>query len=370
MPSTLEPAPSETALFALISNLRARDTEMSSIAPAYADDTELVRELSERVDQLGLSGRDAELAKSLVSLLKHTTRLAQLVPSGLSQSLSTGARLESAGLDSDIYDTLSRQVQDLQLRRESLVTSAPLASRAEVVKVEQALLWTKIDGDLDTVLALCRERAAAPNPFLDQDHLPPDYHQHNDHLPEYQHSEHLNVTEKDAKDSASIMSAHTTTLGNLSEKMRMDLESVTMAIDRLYMVAPQLHSQRVELKKSKLDQMERARRAGDLYASTSNVASGSRLASGSQSKVASGTVTPSGSRSKTAQGKGKGKSKQDMEDLDNILDLLGKASTRRMDNQSVIMGGDGMGLRLEKAKQRDDAQVCYPRDPRDHSTSD
>jgi hypothetical protein len=111
-----------------------------------------------------------------------------------------------------------------------------------------------------------------------------------------------------------------------NEKMRLDLEAVTLAIDRLYLVAPQLLNQRVELKTSKLQEMEKARHAGR------------------QSH-------------KPALPKGKQR-ERDVEELENILDLIGKASERKMADQMVVLEG-GMKSRMEKARQRDMEKASY-----------
>jgi hypothetical protein len=113
--------------------------------------------------------------------------------------------------------------------------------------------------------------------------------------------------------------------GIANEKLRMDFDSVTMAIERLYLVAPQLHNQRVELKSSKLAQMERARLEGGQ------------------------------SQSSTAKGKQKAHD-QDMRDLDHMFELIGKASDRRMTDQSVVMDSR-QRTRLEQAKQQYEDQV-------------
>jgi len=102
--------------------------------------------------------------------------------------------------------------------------------------------------------------------------------------------------------------------------MRMDLEAVTMAIDRLYLVAPQLHNQRVELKSSKLAQMEKA------------------------------------SREPLAQSKGKGK-EPDIRELENLLGLISKSSERTLRGQSVVLNGS-MQTKLERARQRESSKVC------------
>ena len=142
--------------------------------------------------------------------------------------------------------------------------------------------------------------------------LPPDYDYVYDDAgsilpPEYEPANYTHVAEKEKAPVSD------------SEKMKMDFEAVTMAIDRLYLVAPQLHNQRVELRKAKLEELERAKLAG-----------------------------PS---SKDAKGKEK-----DARELDKILDLIWKASNRRIVDQSVVLESD-MKVRIEKAKQRDNERV-------------
>jgi hypothetical protein len=81
----------------------------------------------------------------------------------------------------------------------------------------------------------------------------------------------------------------------------------------------------VELKSSKLAQMERARLEGPH------------------------------SQSSTAKGKQKAHD-QDMRDFDHMLDLIGRASDRRMTDQSVVMDSRQV-TRLEQAKQQYEDQV-------------
>ncbi|KAJ2926581.1 hypothetical protein H1R20_g10516, partial [Candolleomyces eurysporus] len=116
-----------------------------------------------------------------------------------------------------------------------------------------------------------------------------------------------------SKDSKSERLLSPSSISN-DEKMRLDLEGVAMAIDRLYLVAPQLHNQRAELKASKIAQLERARKEGS-----------------------------------TSSRKGK---ERDRKELENIIDLIGKASERTLKDQSVVLE-DGMQSRLEKAKIKD-----------------
>ena len=106
----------------------------------------------------------------------------------------------------------------------------------------------------------------------------------------------------------------------------MDLEAVTMAIDRLYLVAPQLHNQRVELKSTKLAQMEKARREGQ-------------------------DATSSTEQLRRAKGK-----ERDAKELENLLDMISKASERTLKDQSVVLDGN-MQSRFERARRRESAKV-------------
>lgn len=105
---------------------------------------------------------------------------------------------------------------------------------------------------------------------------------------------------------------------SMDEKMRLDLDAVTTAIDRLYRVAPQLHNQRVELKSSKLRQLESARTAQAATVSTG---------------------------------------KQRERELERIVDMIGRASERKLVDQTVILGD--LDARIERARQRDFQKVCF-----------
>lgn len=306
-----------SALQVLVSNLRHRDSqEMSEASSSSADDLVLINELRRRVGSLAseLSYSDVHLAQALVSLLAHVNRLSVIDPRlSLARPLSLSPFSTAMNRTSvDIYDELSRQVMDLQSLRMDEEPTSPETSTSLQRRVEARLLWTKIDQELETVSDLCRQRSEpAPRPYSPgPDYLPPDYDYEDDVgsllPPEYEPESYTHVEKEKVPVSD-------------NEKMKMDLEAVTMAIDRLYMVAPQLHNQRVELRKGKLEELERAKMAG-----------------------------PS---TKAAKGKEK-----DVQELDKILDLIGKASSRRMVDQSVVLEGD-MKTRIERAKQRDSARV-------------
>jgi ubiquitin-protein ligase E3 D len=326
MPASMHPgqAPrSYSALETLVMNLRNHDG--GETLPKVQDDhTALLEELRDRVDALApaMDRQDALFAQVIVSLLLDLDQLpATSLPldSAPQASSSTSPSL-IVGQPSELFSTLKQQLSDLQLERKAEEDS--LSPRSPVQIVQTALLWSKIDRQLETVATLCRDRAISRrSPSLD--HLPPQY-DHADHdfetPPDYDAEYQSSFEKADIQPPQSMPSPNIA-----NEKLRMDFDSVTMAIERLYLVAPQLHNQRVELKSSKLAQMERARLEGGQ------------------------------SQSSTAKGKQKAHD-QDMRDLDHMFELIGKASDRRMTDQSVVMDSR-QRTRLEQAKQQYEDQV-------------
>ena len=315
----------------LISNLRLQESngEMAQTTGSLSD-TELLPELRTRVDRLasGLPPRDAELARTLVSLLSHFHRLSLLSPLIPSTSLPRTASW-SSGPDStttsksqsDPYSTLRRQVSDFKLERSWSQTQVASASNnGAATSLEATLLWSLIDDELEAVLSLCRSHIQVVDPFLD--HLPPDYDAAEydlDSLPGYEAAGFSDVdlnrksSHKDRLDSGASRLTD-----NTSEKMKMDLEAVTLAIDRLYLVAPQLHNQRVELKKSKLEEMEKAKSKG---------------------------------KQRHLDGE------MQMRELDRMVELIGKASERKFTDQVVCIDGEAMQQKMARAKQKDMEKV-------------
>ncbi|TFK23801.1 hypothetical protein FA15DRAFT_670172 [Coprinopsis marcescibilis] len=376
------PADSATseALQTLISNLRARTSEeddrmieirqgpSTTLAVPFTtidtDTTSLLFELRERTTQLGstLSPRDAALTHSLVTLLSYFDRL-----SVLQQSM--GANVAEGEWDTatpratdtprepdvdvpppiDVFDALTRHLNDVQLDRllnqplspTTATTATTAKATRQLHQVESSILWAQIDKELENVVTMCKERTR----FHPHEGLPPKYEYSLDtydylddadleSLPEYDGTGRLSLEDsrsiiggklKEKGDRSDIASmAAPTSTSAMDEKMRLDLEGVAMAIDRLYLVAPQLHNQRVELNAGKLEKLaklERDRAAGSL------------------------------------RSKGKGKEKErDVKELETILEMLGRAGERSLKDQSVVLDGEAMKSRLEKAKARDEAQ--------------
>lgn len=298
------------ALCSLVANMRhaeSLNSEMIQVSSSD-DDTALLRELFGYVDVLtpSLHARDAQLVHALISLLADLNRLSVLDVSPHSRDVPVWGHDGSIPNTGNL-DSLARQLSEFQLQHHD--QSDPEGSLPPIIAVEKALLWVRIDETLETVLNLChyrgedRSRHSVSDPpqydLLSYDgELPPNY----DPDPE--------LFGSDTKTIASLSYRM-----SIDEKMRLDLDEVTTAIDRLYRVAPQLHNQRVELNRSKLEELEIARAA----------------------------QAPLG--------------KQKERELEHIVDMIGRASERKLVQQTVILGD--MDARIERMRQRDLQKVNF-----------
>ncbi|KAJ3554823.1 hypothetical protein NM688_g2904 [Phlebia brevispora] len=321
---------STSALQKLVRNLRQQEVASTSPDVATLSEIALLKELQGRVQSVsaGLPFRDAELARTLVSLLLHLHRASSLhpLPAAPTQvrvaswsELTNPSTSTSSAIDP--FATLRRQVSDFQLERSSSQSTFPPSSdpALSASESESAALWSKVDEELGTVLSLCRSH---PEPeLLPPEYDPGDYEGHVDSLPKYEPaSDAQSEIDSPYKGGAVLdqtftrVSDRSLTRSGVSEKMKMDLDAVTMAIDRLYMVAPQLHNQRVELKKSKLEQMEKARQKGKQKETDADV---------------------------------------EARELNKIVDLVAKAADRKMVDQAVVLDAS-FQEKLRKARMEDD----------------
>lgn len=314
---------SVSALETLVTNLRSQETQLdgASTSQSASGHTELLEELQDRVNRLAeqLPPTSALLARTLTSLATHTHQLALLHPASSvtrSQSRSPLSRTTSWTPSDEPFARLRNDLSGFRLQE----------GAGPAQEVEAALLWAKLDEELEQVLTLCR----APAPLEESappDYQPPEYEHAEEYewesegLPRYEIGSSAGGGAMDEKASVKHGSIASPLLSTSNEKMRMDLEAVTLAIDRLYLVAPQLHDQRVELKKSKVEQMERARAAGAVRA-----------------------------------GKQKEQKEQDIKELERMVAMIGRATERKLVDQSVVLEG-GMGALLEKARLRDQEKV-------------
>ena len=330
-PSQQTQSDSSLALQTLVLNLRQQQAQYDMLQmPDLSSELGLFPELRLRVDSLSmkLPTRDAALAQALVSLLIHFSRLSNIYAASCH---SVGCSSNQGFADDpeffstvDLFDTLKRQLSDLQMERLTSQTEFLPKVDSPSLAVESALLWTRIDEELETVVTLCKECTENP-PCFPVDHLPPQYDEAefapNKNPPGYESNYKTSMNEK-------VLPAQQAQL-NIDEKMRLDLDGVTRAIDRLYEVAPQLHNQRVELKSSKLAELEKARKEGGTFKTN---------------------------QSATKNGKQK---EHDTRQLEDVLDPLGKVPSKSLLDQAVIIKG-GIQSRLEKARKRDLEQVGCP----------
>ncbi|TFY68125.1 hypothetical protein EVJ58_g1211 [Rhodofomes roseus] len=325
-----------SSLYTLVTNLRAldagRDASSGPSSSTASDDAVLIRELQTRASRLTDSDvfapQDVVLVRRLASLIGHFHRLAASQPTSSAPTLTRVASWGSgmpSSTPADPIAALGRELSDLQLARDASTSPSRVVSPVQLVEGE--LLWAQVDEELEEVLSLCRSRTSHPP------EQPPDYEaawydvqMESEGLPQYEAGSSGSREDllKAGTSKASIAAADTSSIlergsaAALSEKMRMDLEAVTLAIDRLYLVAPQLHNQRVELKKSKVEEMEKASRGGAL----------------------------------ARKGKQREREPSDAQELERMVDLIGRASERRITDQAVVLEG-GLQRKLEQARQRD-----------------
>lgn len=292
-----------------------------------ASDAQLLSELQRHVDRISesLLANDASLARALVSLLADLNRLSNIETS-VSYLPTHALSEDDSPPPIDLLETLTRQLSDLQIQRLSSQAGTLSVGPSPLIAVETALLWSRIDTELDNVVAMCKERTDALPKFTQEQHLPPqydlaDYDDDFEHPPDYDPAGRASFD-----DSRSKMrhSQQAPSLRQPDEKMRLDLEAVAIAIDRLYSAAPQLHNQRVELKSSKVAQMEKASREGQAAESSSRAR--------------------------------KGKD-HDVRELENLLELIGKASDRTLKDQSVVLDSTMQARLLERSRQREILKV-------------
>ncbi|KAG9313478.1 HECT-like ubiquitin-conjugating enzyme-binding-domain-containing protein [Chiua virens] len=333
----------ETPLSCLVHVLRARLGHRDRRDQLPGDAT-LLSQLYELVDAIAptLHRRDAHLAQAIVALLLDLEQLPAslaLTSAQLSSPSDASQRDENRSEPSSRspYATIASLQRQLSSLQSSVASTSSRPRPTPMESVQTALLWARIDEQLENVVSLCKARSSSPpqndmapispsrfvarswdkiNPSL-EDTLPPEYDSEYHHYPRerppsyvaegylYSSSEEKPTDENDSPEQyplekvsprASTSGAEMTMERGLSNSL--DLENITHTIERLYDAAPQLANQRVELRKEKVLQMEQAK-----------------------------------------EGKGKSRTCADVPDpeLDKMLDLLGRASAREIPDQSVVI---------------------------------
>ena len=331
----------ESPLSCLVHALRARNGHPDRPDRPLSEDA-LLSQLHDLVDAVApsLDRRDAHLAQAIVALLLDLEELpaslaltsAQFVSQSDPCQDNENGSSPSARYPYSTIASLQRQLSSLQ---PSVASTSSGSRPTPVESVRTALLWARIDEQLGNIVSLCKARASSPpqhepsgsqnwnRPSCD-DTLPPEYdaeyHRYSyDRPPSYVAEGHLyaSLEEKPtdeehlvdqyppekasprASTSALLLDMEITAERDRSMSSNsLDLDAITHAIERLYLVAPQLANQRVELRREKVVQMEQAK-----------------------------------------QGKGKTSTLADAADpeLDKMLDLLGRASAREIPDQRAVI---------------------------------
>ncbi|KAI6124457.1 HECT-like ubiquitin-conjugating enzyme-binding-domain-containing protein [Pisolithus croceorrhizus] len=262
---------------------------------------------------------DAHLAQAIIGLLTDLHQLSTSFVSTPELSLSLSSRQSTSrslpqspsipAVEDDphaVLTTLQKQLSSLQSSNSvDTSTSAATPTTTAAHHLHAALLWARIDEQLATVVALCKTRGVdAPSvPSFDEDHMPPQYEYEYDVVngelpPAYAADLALAHGHGSLVDQKQI--ALSPTVSHPHQSSSLDLDLVTQAIDRLYAVALQLHDQRVELRQEKIAQMQKAQH----------------------------TINKGKARDATSVREA---------ELEKMLDLLGRASSREIPDQSVVI---------------------------------
>ncbi|GAA5909960.1 hypothetical protein JCM8208_006398 [Rhodotorula glutinis] len=302
-------APPDIVLAALVDTLRRQSaTSLAAPQPAMSSvervsplvgsprsaqssasaDGALLEELQARVEATAvevLPPTEAELARTLASLLVCIERLAVISRSGEPYARFPRASRPASPVQpsSNVYEALEREAAALiQSGRDQPSTSpeAVVGAARQVEQAERDLLWGRVDDLSERVKLLSRRRAEGvealdqvphlreneygelPSYSYDgdaasQSHLPPSYYGDGVELANEKKGDGVSDVKPAPPRSPSLLdpSAGTSTRTTTrirkvssanSEKMQRDLDSVSEAIERLYVVSPQLANQRVE----------------------------------------------------------------------------------------------------------------------------
>ncbi|GJN89278.1 hypothetical protein Rhopal_002257-T1 [Rhodotorula paludigena] len=263
---------------------------------ATDDTTTQLDELHMRVEAVAvevLPPTEAELARSITSLVTCIERLANISRGDDERSAAPAAAHAALASDpsfSSVAELLDREASALpRSSRDPAAPAEVLGAAREVEQAERDLLWGRVDDLSERVKLLSRRRAeglqeveavgnvgagtqqqeellrtprsvasdslydASPSDLPryshEQTHLPPAYyldvaHQSSDFSDDKK--EELDLDKLHPIPSSSVAPRVRKVSSATSEKMQRDLDSVTEAIERLYVVSPQLANQRVE----------------------------------------------------------------------------------------------------------------------------
>ncbi|GAA5893750.1 hypothetical protein JCM5296_001124 [Sporobolomyces johnsonii] len=332
----------------------------------------LLDELQSRIEVVApdLPPLDAELARSLGSLLSCIERLASMARSGgsLSVSAERTAEQDSPNLEAAVFQSS---------RDQRAAADSVAGALREVEQAERDLLWGRVDDLSERVRLLSRQRAEAlreeeaeattpdvnekddAEPWMPRSRdvafdvaslsdLPTYSHDHDPahhpaHLPPAYYTDFSALDEKERIDwdvkpplspsvdqhaSSSSLARPMTRSRKISsvntEKMQRDLDSVSQAIERLYLVSPQLANQRVEPDRRLVRERQLAKLGNAIE----------RLSQGrfeDQRAIPSPLVDEPESQIERRQ--------KDQAMLDRLIDQIDRAASRTLTDQRVELNG-------------------------------
>ncbi len=288
------------------------------------------------------------LASSLALLSGYLDKLLELLPFD-SLSLLTPHPAQSEVRNRDMYGSLDRTLRALN----SLGMQLEASKAFTPTQMEQTSLWRSIEACAEEIAEVLNQGeldAQSLPSLLDWDH-PPRYEME---PPGYApHSAEHKTPLRHAHTSPDLhrLSASSSISGRDS-KMKMELEALTRAIDRLNSMVPQILSQRVELRPAKQEELEFARLFGDLNRMTERRLNHQRVGI-NVPKVASPLYST----------KGKGHAVEPLDELDHLMDLIGRSHDMRILNQCVSPSDEVLDLwgsgNLNAVRPRESLQVSW-----------
>lgn len=332
----------------VLSNLRnavnnlSPSAEMVSLPSSSKDAASQKTEMNALADLLAakLPEQEALLVKALAALVACLDRLLNL--SGNEQGLSTITTLTSLAMTPNasssshgsnrsqfeqkqsMFATLQKQALSLQMSNRCQQRSFPNEGVLEVQKAEVALLWARIDELLARIHDLSNQQSANQSYEFRWSRSK----EYEPSISEYSLSDLPIYTDEQMAGTEALLPPsypeEKPVSRNKNEKLQLDLDNLSDAIERLHAVSPQLSNQRVAstavLDRSKI-------REGRLEKLSTAI---ERLSKGrlEDQRAVLPVLEPMSAKSKETKR---------LKELDNLWDSIGKANDRRMVDQRVAL---------------------------------
>lgn len=342
--------------------------EMASLGLQGSANTDEMRAL---VDLLAnyLKAETAQLAKALASLVSCLSRLLSL--SGSETTVSTLTTLQSLAItpnpsntaldqqrssfehSQNMFMTLQKQALSLQTSQRYR-SGLPKAGILEVQKAEVDLLWSRIDEllarihDLSVVSEQSTSQATYEYRYTKSRDYEPSISEYSlSDLPIYDDQPGTALLPPSYLSDGKNTTAQTSSAGQRSEKMQYEYDDLSNAIERLHAISPQLANQRATASPV----VDRTKiREGQLAKLSTAI---ERLSKG-RLEDQRAVLTPSS----TPPLSDRAKEKMKMQELDGLLDSIGKAAGRSLTDQRVEIAKK----RIDVTSSETLSSVCWPRD--------